>query len=165
MEVGPRPALEVQVAESGPAFADFRELLAEYFAHLELTWPYPDPARWRRELNSLPGNFAPPSGRMLVAYVEAEPAGVVALVDLGDGSCEVKRLYVRPSHRRQGVSRALMERLLAEAHEAGYARMCLGTAPSFAEAIALYESLGFRPITRFREGFGGDSVFLEAELG
>ncbi len=102
---------------------------------------------------------------MLVAYLDGEPGGVVALVDLGDGACEVKRLYVRPPMRRRGLSRALMESLLSEAHDAGFARMRLGTAPSFAEAIALYESLGFTPIEEFRQGFGGDSVFLERELG
>lgn len=157
--------IDIRSAQTGAAFDDFRTVLGEYFAHLAETWPNPDPPRWQRELDGLPGKFARPSGRMLVAYADGAPAGVVALVDLGDGTCEVKRLYVRPAARRRGISRALMERLLAEAHDAGYTHMRLGTAPSFAEAIRLYESLGFRPIARFREGFGGDSVFMERELG
>ena len=101
---------------------------------------------------------------MLVAYDTHDPVGIVALLDLGDGGCEVKRLYVRSDSRRQGVSRALMGRALEEARSIGYRRMLLGTAPTFREALALYESLGFELTERFRAGFTEDSVFMVREL-
>ena len=156
--------LVVHSADEAPTTADFRSLLGEYFAHLALMWPRPNPARWQHELDGLPGVFARPGGRMLVAYVDGEPAGIVALVGQDGGACEVKRLFVRPPFRRLGVSRVLMARVLAEAAEAGYTVMRLGTSPDFAEAIALYESLGFEHTARFREGFGDDMVFMARRL-
>ena len=144
--------------------ADFRTVLAEYFEHLTLTWSDPDPPRWQRELDGLPGAFARPEGRMLVAYVGDEPAGIVAIVGREDADCEVKRLYVRPQHRRLGVSRALMQRAMSEAAEAGYCVMRLGTSRDFGEALALYDSLGFERSERFREGFTDRAVFMSRPL-
>jgi ribosomal protein S18 acetylase RimI-like enzyme len=154
----------VRAADDPETFADFRALLSEYFAHLVAEWPNPDPERWQREVDSLPGTFARPQGRMLVAYEGGRPTGIVALTDLGEGACEVKRLYVRPAARRKGVSRALMDAVFGEAREAGYDRMLLGTGPSFVEAIALYESLGFERTARFRAGFTEHAVFMVREL-
>ena len=154
----------VRVADDSPAAADFRELLVEYFAYLALVWPRPRLERWQREVDGLPGSFARPDGRMLVAYHGDRPAGIVAVLGQEDGACEVKRLYVRPEFRRRGVSRALMTSALSEAAEAGYTVMRLGTSPAFAEAIALYESLGFEHVSQFRDGFHDDSVFMSRAL-
>ena len=81
------PAITVRAADDPATAEEFRTLLSEYFEHLARTWPTPDPPRWQRELDGLPGVFAPPRGRMLVAYADGEPAGVVALVDRDGGDC------------------------------------------------------------------------------
>jgi putative acetyltransferase len=157
--------LTVLVADNAPAAEDFRVLLGEYFEHLLAVWPNPAPERWQRELDGLPGAFARPSGRALVAYVDGEPAGIVALVAQDEGACEVKRLFVRPGMRRRGVSRALMAAAFTEAAEAGYVLMRLGTSSDFIGAIALYESLGFERGERFRDGWSEKVVFMARAVG
>ena len=156
--------LEILVADDPEVFDDFRVMLAEDFAHLASYWPDPSPSRWQGECDGLPGEYARPSGRMLVAYVFGMAAGIVALKDLGGGMAEVKRLFVRPEFRRSGVARALMERLLAEARDAGYATARLGTAAIFTPALALYDSLGFRRIEPYREGAPFGAIFYELDL-
>lgn len=103
------------------------------------------------ELASLPGQYAPPAGRLLLAEVGGEVAGVIALRAFAeDGVCEMKRLWVRPAFQGHGVGRALAERLVAEARALGYRAMRLDTLPDrMAPANALYESLGFRDIAAY----------------
>lgn len=96
------------------------------------------------ELAALPGKYAPPAGRLLLAYVGPSPAGCIALRPCNEGSCEIKRLYVPSEFRGKGIGRRLVQQVLDEAREAGYWRVFLDTLPSMHEAIALYESFGFR---------------------
>jgi len=158
------PPLTVRNADDSATAEDFRLLLGEYFAHLLVAWPNPAPERWQRELDGLPGAYERPGGRALVAYWDGEPAGIVGVVAQDEGACEVKRLYVRPSMRRRGVSRALMAAALTHATEAGYRVMRLGTSPEFTEALRLYDSLGFERIERFRDGWADGLVFMAIEL-
>lgn len=95
------------------------------------------------ELASLPGAYAPPRGRILLAEDAGEIAGVVALRPLGEHDGEMKRLYVRPAFRARGAGRLLVERLLHEGRHVGYRRICLDTLPVMARAIELYRALGF----------------------
>ena len=107
---------------------------------------YFDQRAFDQELAGLPGKYARPNGRLLLAYVDGKPAGCVALRDLGDGACEMKRMFVPETFRGRGVGRALAERIIAEGKDAGYRTMRLDTSRRQDEAMRLYENAGFRRI-------------------
>lgn len=115
-----------------------------HVADLALIERYFDQRAFDDELAGLPGKYARPHGRLLLAYLDRKPAGCVALRDLGGGICEMKRMFVPDVFRGQGVGRTLAERIVAEAKEAGYRAMRLDTSRRQAEAMRLYESMGFR---------------------
>jgi GNAT superfamily N-acetyltransferase len=115
-------------------------------AHRAMIDRYFDPAAFDAELATLPGRFAPPSGRLLLARVGGTPAGCVALRDLGGGACEMKRMFVAPEFQGRRLGLALGERFLAEAAAAGYRLARLDTGPLQHEAHRLYARLGFRRV-------------------
>ena len=95
------------------------------------------------ELATLPGGYAPPQGRLAVAFFNGEPGGCIALRPVDATRCEAKRLYVRPEFRGIGMGKALLQWLIAEARAAGYNEMVGDTMPAMERAIAMYEQMGF----------------------
>lgn len=140
---------------------EVRALLREYEASLPFALGFQG---FERELASLPGDYAPPHGALLVAEVGGELAGCVALRDLGGGSCELKRLYVRPRHRGARVGQLLAEAMVAEARSRGYARMRLDTTPGMEAAQALYARLGFRDVPPYTANPVPGARFMELDL-
>jgi ribosomal protein S18 acetylase RimI-like enzyme len=117
-----------------------------------------------RELAELPGDYAPPGGRLFVARADATPVACVALRPLDAETCEMKRLFVRPWHRGLGLGRTLAETIISEARSIGYERMRLDTLPSMTEAAGLYERLGFRDIEPYYPNPVPGARFLQLEL-
>ena len=117
------------------------------------------------ELRNLPGAYAPPTGRLLLAHYDNQAAGCVALRKLEANICEMKRLYLRPAYRGKGLGRILVERVIAEARGIGYERMRLDTvASSMRDAVELYRKLGFKEIAPYRANPIEGALYLELLL-
>jgi putative acetyltransferase len=138
-----------------------RELFVEYQKSLGVDLCFQG---FDRELAELPGDYAPPGGCLLVARDHGDIVACVALRRLDAETCEMKRLYVRPTQRGLGLGRALAEAVIADAQRLGYRRMRLDTLPSMTEAAALYERLGFREIEPYTENPVAGARFLQLEL-
>jgi GNAT superfamily N-acetyltransferase len=136
---------------------EIRALLREYAAWLEVDLCFQN---FEQELAGLPGDYAPPRGRLLIA----EGAGCVALRAIDSEVCEMKRLYLRPEHRGSGLGRRLVQAIIDEARSAGYRRMRLDTMPKMDSAQRLYASLGFREIAAYRYNPEPGARFLELAL-
>lgn len=126
---------------------DIRILFKEYENSLGFGLQFQD---FREEYAGLPGEYALPDGCLLLAFYKERVAGCVALRKMQDGTCELKRMYVRPEYRRKGIGRAMAQKIIEEARAIGYERMRLDTINTMKEAIALYRSLGFAETEPYR---------------
>ena len=138
-----------------------RALIREHFeAHSEAH----DPSQIDAIIDELPAPYVPPSGGLWVAWIGDTAAGCVALQKLTDGTGEVKRMYVRPSNRGEGIARALAHVVIDEAGARGYEKLRLGTLATMQPAQNLYASLGFLPVPPYRDIEFGHTLFYELNL-
>jgi len=140
-----------------------RALLTEYFHSPRCSICFRD---FEAEAGTLPGEYAPPTGRLLLATYRRQPAGLVGVskADGEDGVCKMKRLYVRPRFRGKGVGRALALAAIAAGRRLGYARMRLWTFPFMKEAIRLYQTLGFDLVQVHKGHKGGRLLCMQLAL-
>jgi putative acetyltransferase len=138
-----------------------RQLFEEYAASLDIDLCFQG---FDRELETLPGDYAPPDGTIVLAYAGDEAVGCAALRKIDGAMCEMKRLYVRPAHRGGGIGRALAEAVIERARSIGYEAIRLDTLESMTEANALYASLGFATCESYRFNPCERPVFMELSL-
>jgi ribosomal protein S18 acetylase RimI-like enzyme len=149
-------------AHSAEHIEQARRLFKEYAALLGIDLCFQN---FETELANLPGDYGPPQGRLLLASQNGSLAGCVALRKIGPRVCEMKRLFVRPAFRGQGLGRQLINEIIREAKEIGYERMRLDTLPpQMNAAIALYRSLGFKEIKAYYNNPVAGALFMEMNL-
>ena len=149
-------------AESAVQIAQARELFLEYAQSLGFSLCFQN---FDKELAGLPGAYAPPEGRLLLATYEAQLAGCVALHPLESQTCEMKRLYLRPQFRGKGLGRALADQIIAEARQIGYQRIRLDTVePRMKDAVAMYRKIGFQEIAPYRTNPIAGALYMELDL-
>jgi putative acetyltransferase len=158
-ELTPDVTLDAVTDPNG--LAHVRSLFIEYAEWLNVDLCFQD---FDAELESFPGHYAPPEGILLLARVDGSAAGAVGLRPLGDGVCEMKRMYVRPPWRSLKIGRKLAERVIAEARRIGYRAMRLDTLERLAAADALYRSLGFRRIDAYYHNPLDDVRYYQLDL-
>lgn len=152
---------ELVFATSTEHFAIVRELFREYAAGLGIDLCFQN---FEEELATLPGSYAPPRGRLLVAKVGEQSAGCIALRPMEAHIAEVKRLYVRPQFRRRGLGKALVARVLDEARRIGYRSARLDTLREMQNAIALYSAFDFEEVAPYRQGEPEGICYFELKL-
>jgi putative acetyltransferase len=153
-----RPGTDAEIASTVAIFREYAASLA-----VDLCFQ-----NFEDELASLPGEYAAPSGHLLLAYVDGALAGCGALRRFTDGddanACEMKRLYVRPGHRGLGLGRMLAQALLDEARRLGYSAILLDTLDEMEAARELYASLGFVEVPPYYFNPIAGAHYLKAEL-
>lgn len=154
-----RGILEQIVGE--PGVAHVRALLLEYQTSIGVDLCFQD---FARELEQLPGAYAPPQGRLYLMWMGSEAAGCVALRPLDARTAEMKRLYVRPAHRGRGLGRLLAQQVIEDARSSLHTRVVLDTLPSMREAQALYAALGFTEIEPYTSNPIAGTRFMELTL-
>ena len=158
--MSPRTIRLIDVVGPGQ-LAETRNLFLEYADSLGFDLCFQN---FDEELARLPGEYAPPGGRLILAEVDGAPAGCIAMKRIDSRTCEMKRLYVRPAFRSHGLGRQLSAHLIEEARRAGYEAMRLDTVPALDHAIALYRNLGFKEIPPYRVNPIPGALYMELEL-
>lgn len=159
--------IEIRPADTPTDLDAARALFREYAASLPFSLDYQG---FDAELAALPGKYAPPLGRILIAWKGSTPVGCIAVRPLaaasGDAApvCEMKRMYVKPEARGLGVGRALGEELLRVARSSGYVTMKLDTESDFAAAVGLYRSLGFMECPRYNDDPMPNTIWMSKAL-
>jgi ribosomal protein S18 acetylase RimI-like enzyme len=139
-----------------------RALFREYQAFIGIDLSFQG---FEAELAGLPGSYAPPTGRMFLAWHAGEPVGCVAVRAFAGPRCEMKRLFVRPAARGLGVGRALVARVIEAGRALGYEEMVLDTLSTMTEALGLYRAFGFHEIPPYRPNPFESACFLGKRLG
>jgi GNAT superfamily N-acetyltransferase len=159
------PVIQLLVPDSPELIDATREIVREYGDSLGIDLAFQD---FERELAQLPGEYADPSGRLLLAVVDGAVAGCGAFRALPDAdyanACEMKRLFVRPAFRRFGLGRVLAQALIDEARRAGYSSMLLDTLDDMESARGLYASLGFEEVPPYYYNPIPGAHYLKASL-
>ena len=153
--------MNIRIATSAEDVEIVRKLFREYQTSLGIDLCFQN---FEVELAGLPGKYAPPEGRLYLAFEDHQAAGCAGLRKIEEGVCELKRLYVQPLYRGCGIGRRLTFQAVNDAREIGYDRMLLDTLPSMDRALGLYRDLGFRPVAAYTSNPVEGALFMELKL-
>lgn len=153
--------LQALSAENTAALEDVRQFFRNYAAWLGVDLSFQN---FDEEMASLPGAYAPPSGRLFYAENDGQPAGCVGIRPFSEGVCEMKRLYVAPEHRGFGIGRKLALAAITAANELGYRKILIDTLPSMRMAVKLYRELGFQEAPAYYQTPIEGTMFLALDL-
>jgi putative acetyltransferase len=153
--------IEIRRAETEEDIAEVRGLWTEYWETLGFPFTFQG---FGEQLSALPGEFSGPSGLLLLALLDSQPAGTVAVRPLREDACEVKRLYVPQRWRGEGLGRKLMLSAMEDARKRGCKVMYCDTLPTMGEAARLYESLGFERVEAYSEHPTPGAIYLRLVL-
>ena len=160
MKIEILPAYELR-DEIIPLFSEYTEYLIEGDAVFA---EYLRQQKFDRELEDLTEKYGKPWGRLYLVRCDGEAAGCVALRKIDDVSCELKRLYIKPQFRGNGISKKLVQRIISDAKEIGYEYILLDTLPFLKSAIHLYRSVGFYEIEKFNDSPMQGSLYMRYDL-
>ncbi|HXH50964.1 MAG TPA: GNAT family N-acetyltransferase [Terriglobia bacterium] len=153
--------MHIRTAESAEDLEVVRRLFREYQTSLGVDLCFQN---FESELTGLPGKYAPPEGRLYLAFEDEHVVGCAGLRKIEEGICELKRLYVPSPYRGRGIGRQLAVQAVNDAREIGYGRMRLDTLPSMGRAQELYRTLGFKPIEPYTNNPIEGTLFFELTL-
>lgn len=153
--------LSIEVACAPEQIQAVRQLFLEYGKARNFDTALGD---FSAELAGLPGKYAQPEGCLLLATYKGEATGCIAYRKIEEGICEIKRMYVSPLFRGNGIGKKLVEKLIGMAAQANYRFIRLDSHPSMHTAQAIYQSFGFQPIDRYNDNPIPGIRFFELEL-
>ena len=154
--------VEILNASAPDDIKEARQLFEEYASSIGISLCF---QKFDQEIATLPGKYAPPQGRLLLAREQDRVAGCVALRPLTDGTCEMKRLYVRPEFRGLGLGRRLADEIVSTAKELGYRSIKLDTLPDrMGQALRMYKDMGFKDINPYYENPVAGACFMELQI-
>ena len=156
-------AIALQTLRTGDEarLAQARQFFLNYAAWLGVDLSYEN---FEQEMLALPGPYAEPAGRLIYAERDGSPAGCVGIRPLSAGMCELKRLYVAPPQRGQGVGRELALAAIQAARAIGYRKILLDTLPAMRIALKLYRELGFMEAPAYYQAPLEGTQFLALDL-
>ena len=165
MSMAPAPTIVLLTPATPELLEATRDIFREYAQGLGVDLCFQN---FEAELATMPGEYVPPQGALLLALVDGEVAGCGALRPLPGSdyanACEMKRLYVRPAFRQFGLGRMLAQALLDRGLQAGYSAILLDTLDEMEAARGLYASLGFEEIAPYYFNPIAGAHYLKATL-
>ena len=157
--------------EIAPAFDrknEIKELFTEYTQMLidgdSRFKEYLDIQNYDDEVDHLEKKYGPPGGRLYLAYVDSQAAGCIGMRKLDEENCEMKRLYVKPEFRRNGLGKILVDKIISDAKEEGYQHILLDTLPFLESALEMYKAYGFYEIPCYNDSPMDTSIFLKLDI-
>lgn len=154
--------IEIVQAETPEQIEEAQTLFREYEKWFGMNLCFQN---FDEEVKNLPGKYAKPDGRLLLAVINGKTAGSIALRKSENDICEMKRLFVRPEFQGLGIGKLLIEKLFVEARAIGYRKMRLDTyPPKMQKAVELYNSYGFRQIPPYYHNPYGETLYMEKDL-
>lgn len=160
--------MDIEIVSAYNHLSEIRTLFSEYTNMLvtgdSSFQKYLDMQHYDVEVRNLETKYAAPYGRLYLAYCNREVAGCIGLRKIDKQSCEMKRLYVRPQFQRKKLGEKLVQKIIMDAKEIGYAYMLLDTLPFLESAIQMYKKFGFYVIERYNDNPMSTSIFMKLNL-